>query len=285
MTALPATRFQVVNDIRLAYVEWPGRAGAQTILCLPHLTGHKGAFGPLAQRLAPDWRVIAVDLRGRAESDRPADGYGFAYHARDLLALADALDLPEFILLGHSFGATAAVYLASIQPTRVRGVVLLDGGADPKIEILRAMVPTIRRLDARYASVDDYLAAMRALPYFQPWTAALEQYFRDDVDALPDGALRSRSSAAAIARDLELHFLYCMCLHFPALRCPVLFLRPGRGLAGERGHVFSEAEAQAITANIPNCRRVEVPGVNHYTLLMTDDPPIAAPIREFLSGL
>jgi pimeloyl-ACP methyl ester carboxylesterase len=285
VTALPATRFIDVNGIRLAYAEWPGRAGAQPILCLPHLTGHKGSFGPLAERLAPDWHVFALDLRGRGESDQPADGYGFAYHARDILAFADALSLPQFVLLGHSWGATTAAYLASIQPSRVRALVLLDGGADPKAESLRAMYSTIQRLEQRYPSLEAYLAAMRAISFFQPWSAALEQYFRDDVEVLPDGTLRSRSSAPAVTRDLDLHFVYSMCVHFPALRCPVLFLRPGQGLAGERGHVYSEAEAQAITANIPHCTRVDVPGVNHYSMLLSDEPPVAQPIREFLDGI
>ena len=125
MTTLPATQFIQAHGVRLAYAEWPGPAGAETIICLPHLTGHKGSFGPLAQRLAPVWRVLALDLRGRDESDRPDDGYGLAYHARDILALADALDLPRFVLIGHSFGASTAVYLASIRPNRVRALVLL----------------------------------------------------------------------------------------------------------------------------------------------------------------
>lgn len=297
---MPPTRFVNVNGIRLAYAEWPrldrpqstgprpagqGNDGAPPIICLPHLTGHKGSFGPLAERLAPDWRVFALDLRGRGESDRADDGYGFAYHARDILAFADAVGLPRFILLGHSFGATTAVYLASIQPGRVQALVLLDGGADPQADTLRAMYPTILRLEQRYPSLEAYQDAMRALPFFHPWSAALEQYCRDDVETLPDGTLGSRSSATAITRDLDLHFLYSMCLHFPALRCPVLFLRPGNGLAGERGHVFSEAEAQAITASIPDCTWVDVPGVNHYTMLMNDEPPVAWPIRVFLKSI
>jgi pimeloyl-ACP methyl ester carboxylesterase len=285
VTSLPLTQFAHVNGIRLAYAEWPGRPGAEPIICLPHLTGHKGSFGPLAERLAPEWHIYALDLRGRGESDRPDEGYGFAYHARDILAFADATHLPQFVLLGHSFGATTAVYLGSIQPRRVRAMVLLDGGADPKADTLRAMYPTIQRLEQGYPSLDAYLASARAISFFQPWGIALEQYFRDDVQVLADGTVRARSSPAAIRRDLDLHFLYSMCLHFPALRCPVLFLRPGQGLAGERGHVFSEAEAQGITANIPNCTRVDVPGVNHYTMLMNDEPPVSEPIRALLQSI
>jgi pimeloyl-ACP methyl ester carboxylesterase len=280
----PATEFVQANGLRLAYVHWPGRAGAPAVICLPHLTGHKLSFADLGAALAPDCDVYALDLRGRGESSQPAEGYGFAYHARDVLALADALGLNHFGLIGHSFGATASVYLASIRPERVRFAVLLDGGADPKEETLRAMYPTIARLDQVYASLDAYLDAMRAIPFFQPWDAGLERYFRADVETLPDGRVRARSSAAAITRDLDAHFMYCMCLHFPALRCPTLFLRPALGLLnGARGHVFSEAEAQAIVRHIPRCQRADVPGCNHYTLLLHAGPPALAAIRAFLN--
>jgi pimeloyl-ACP methyl ester carboxylesterase len=283
---LPHTRFVDAGGLRLAYREWPGSPSATPILCLPHLTGHKGSFAPLARRLAPARRVLALDLRGRGESDQPAEGYGFAYHARDILAFADALGLPQFILLGHSFGATAAVYLAALRPRRVRALVLLDGGADPPDETLLSMVPTVRRLDQVYPSLEAYLAAQRALPFYQPWSAALEDYFRDEALAgAADGSVRSRSSGAAIERDLHQHFFYKVSLLHPALRCPVLWLRPANGLAGARGHVFIEAQAQAIVAAIPHCTRVDVPGANHYTMLLADDPPVTAPIREFLGTM
>jgi pimeloyl-ACP methyl ester carboxylesterase len=283
MTEPPATRFAVVNDLRLAYTHWSGRPGAAPLICLPHLTGHKLSFADLGAALSPDFDVYALDLRGRGESDRPAEGYGFAYHAADVLAFADALGLSEFGLLGHSFGATAAVYLASIRPQRVRALVLMDGGADPKDETLRAMYPTIGRLDQTYPSLDAYLAAMRSIPFFQPWEAGLDRYFRADVEALDGGEVRSRSSALDIRRDLDAHFLYCMCLHFPTVRCPTLFLRPALGLLGDRGHVFSEAEAQAILRFMPAARRADVPGCNHYTMLLHAGPPVLPLVRAFLA--
>lgn len=280
--ASATTHYLTLNGVRLAYGEWPGRPGAPAVVCLPHLTGHKGSFAHLAAALAPDYHVYALDLRGRGDSDRPDAGYGFAEHAQDILGLADALGLGVFAVIGHSFGATAAVYLASVRPERVTALVLLDGGADPRTETLQAMFPAVRRLAQVYPSLEAYLAAMRALTLFQPWNPALEQYFRDDVVVGPDGLVTSKSSASAIERDLEMHFWYSMCLHFPRLRCPVLFLRPAQGLRGDRGHVFSEAEAANITRHMPGCRRVDVPGVNHYTLLLHDASPAVAPIRGFL---
>ena len=271
-----------LDGVRLAYLEWPGRPSAPAVLCLPHLTGHKGSFAHLAEALAPAYHVYALDLRGRGDSDQPAAGHGFAGHAQDILGVADALGLARFAIIGHSFGATAGVYLASVWPDRVSALALLDGGADPRTETLRAMFPTVRRLAQVYPSLDVYLTAMRALPFHQPWNPALEQYFRDEVAIGPDGAVTSKSSALAIERDLEQHFGYSLCQHFPKLRCPVLFLRPAQGLRGDKGHVFSEAEAANITRHIPHCRQVDVPGVNHYTLLLHDASPAVPFVRAFL---
>jgi pimeloyl-ACP methyl ester carboxylesterase len=270
-----------VHGHPLAYADWPGERGP--LICVPHLTGHKGSFAPLARHLAPEYRVIAVDLRGRGDSAQPPHDYGFAHHARDLLGLADALGIARFALVGHSFGATTSVYLASIQPSRIQALVMLDGGADPKENTLKAMYPAIRRLGRPYASMDAYLSAMQAIPFFQPWSAALDAYFREDVVTRPDGSVIAKSSAEAIERDLDIHFYYCMCLHFPNMHCPTLFVRPMRGLLGDKGHVFTETEAAAVVRHIPGCQRVDVPEVNHYTLLIHDQPPIVAPIRAFLA--
>jgi pimeloyl-ACP methyl ester carboxylesterase len=269
-----------VNDVNLSYCEWPGEKGP--LLCLPGLVGHKGAFDEVAARLSPDYHLLALDLRGRGDSDKPAEGYGFAYHARDLLAFADALGLDHFAVVGHSFGATVAIYLASIRPERVRCLALIDGGADPKEEVLQAMRPTIARLDDVYPSVDAYLEAMRQLPYYQPWNSALERYFRQDVESLADGAVRAKARRAAVERDLDVHFYYSMCLHFPALQCPTLFIRPRNGLLGNRGHILDEREAAAFVGSIPHCWRVDLPHVNHYTMLLAAEPAVAPVVKAFM---
>ena len=126
-----------LKDIKLAYTEWPGEKGP--VICLPSITGHKGAFTNIAKILSPAYHFFALDLRGRGDSDKPGDGYGYAYHAHDILNFAEALGFSSFVLIGHSFGASVSTYLASIRPQQVRALVLLDGGADPKEEVLAAM--------------------------------------------------------------------------------------------------------------------------------------------------
>lgn len=277
----PQHREVSVDGLSLGYLEWTGERGP--LLLLPGLTGHKGSFRTLAARLSPTYQIYAVDLRGRGDSDKPPEGYGFAYHTRDLLAFLEALGIDKLSIIGHSFGATVGVYLASIRPSLVEAAVLIDGGADPNEEVLQAMRPAVRRLGATFPSMDAYLAAMREIPYFNPWNAALERYLQEDMQELPEGGVRSKSSAQAIEQDLDIHFFYSMCVHFPTMQCPTLFLRPEQGLLGDKAHVLTPKEAAAFVAWIPKGRQVDVPGVNHYTILLQEDPPVVVPILSFLA--
>lgn len=269
-----------VDGLELACLEWPGERGP--VLCLHDLIGHKGAFRALAERLSPAFRVLAVDLRGRGDSGKPRSGYGFAYHLRDLEGLADALGLERFTLVGHSFGATVSAYIAALRPARVQALVLLDGGVEPRQETLRGFIPTVRRLAEVYASMETYLEAARQVPYYRPWTRALEAYLAEGMERLPEGGVRAKACAPCIEEDLEVHFAYNMWFHLPHVNCPTLFLRPRQGLLGERGHVYRPEEAQRLVATIPGARYQEVEAGNHFTMLIHDEPPVLPAVQAFL---
>jgi len=69
-----------------------------------------------------------MDLRGMGESsaDWPArTDYSDTAIASDVVALIDALDLHDVVLVGNSLGAAAAVLATVDAPTRVRGLVLI----------------------------------------------------------------------------------------------------------------------------------------------------------------
>ncbi len=82
------------------------------------------------RRLADRFTVIAPDLRGFGDSDKPDDGpsdrAGADVHAADMLALLDALGLDRVGLVGHDVGGAVAQVLARAQPERLRGIFLFD---------------------------------------------------------------------------------------------------------------------------------------------------------------
>src|SRR6266496_172778 len=59
---------------------------------------------PVMARLADRYRLIAPDLRGFGDSDKPDGPFGPDQHAADMLALMDALDLKQAGVVGHDVG-------------------------------------------------------------------------------------------------------------------------------------------------------------------------------------
>jgi pimeloyl-ACP methyl ester carboxylesterase len=74
------------------------------------------------------YTVIAVDLRGFGDSERPAPerGYDAATMCADLVGLLDTLDVPSVNMVGHDLGGLIAYALARLHPSRVDRLALLD---------------------------------------------------------------------------------------------------------------------------------------------------------------
>jgi pimeloyl-ACP methyl ester carboxylesterase len=110
----------------LSALEQPG-AGVP-IIALHGWLDNAASFSPLAP-LLDGARVVAIDLPGHGHSDHlpAAAGYHMADNPRWVMALADALGWQRFVLLGHSMGAAASAISAAAAPSRVAGLVLIDG--------------------------------------------------------------------------------------------------------------------------------------------------------------
>lgn len=76
--------------------------------------------------LAPEYRVIAVDLRGHGESDKPYCDYSIETFADDLAALVDGLDLNDPVVVGWSVGAQVVAEYLGRDPDAVDGVVFVS---------------------------------------------------------------------------------------------------------------------------------------------------------------
>ena len=123
----------IVTPLRKQWFTAPGltycyvEAGSGPVVLLLHgFTGSKADWAPLIESLAPDYRIVAVDLPGHGESDAPADPsrYEMAMVARDLGALLAHLQVKRAHLLGYSMGGRLALYLALTQPTRWQSLAL-----------------------------------------------------------------------------------------------------------------------------------------------------------------
>jgi haloacetate dehalogenase len=76
--------------------------------------------------LANKFRVIAPDLRGYGETDKPANGYDKRNTAQELIALLDELGIDKTALVGHDRGARVATRFAKDHPQRLDRLVVMD---------------------------------------------------------------------------------------------------------------------------------------------------------------
>jgi pimeloyl-ACP methyl ester carboxylesterase len=81
---------------------------------------------PVMARLAGRHRVIAPDLRGFGDSDKPSGPFGAADHSADMLALLDALGIGRVGIVGHDVGGAAMQPLARRAPERIAGLFFFD---------------------------------------------------------------------------------------------------------------------------------------------------------------
>ena len=104
------------------------RAGAgEPMICIHGLGGTKASFLPTVAALADGYRVVAVDLPGFGESDKPiAAPYDAPYFARSILDLMDALGIESAHLIGNSMGGRIAIETGLLAPERVERIVLLS---------------------------------------------------------------------------------------------------------------------------------------------------------------
>jgi pimeloyl-ACP methyl ester carboxylesterase len=84
------------------------------------------SWDPVTKALGKDHRVVAFDQRGFGLSERSAGEYGPQRHARDLVALLNALKIKDPLIVGHSYGAQVALQAANLLGERIRGLVLVD---------------------------------------------------------------------------------------------------------------------------------------------------------------
>jgi pimeloyl-ACP methyl ester carboxylesterase len=112
-----------VNGTTLHYV-----AGGQgpALILIHGFPENWSAYAKIMPRLASQFRVVAVDLRGIGRSTPTERGYDMATMAEDVHQLAQILRLDRSYVVGHDFGGWVAYALARLHPNAVRGAMILD---------------------------------------------------------------------------------------------------------------------------------------------------------------
>jgi pimeloyl-ACP methyl ester carboxylesterase len=138
--------------------------GVPVLLIAGQATGMHG-WGPFADALAQDFRVIVFDHRGiGASGEGDTSRYSTREFASDAVAVLDAAGVAAAHVVAHSMGGRVAQWMAAEEPARVRRLVLIATSAGDR---------TAQRRDP--AAIADLLSGDRdrMLPLFfdDAWAA------------------------------------------------------------------------------------------------------------------
>ena len=221
---------------RIHFLDWGGD-GEPGVVLVHGLAASAWVWAPVARRLIAARRTVAMDLRGHGLSDAPTDtgAYDLDVLGADVVAVAEGSgvldpDDPEarVVVVGHGFGAIAAVAAAGELGDRCARLVLVDGGLEhlPTAtgtdvdEFLRGLdePPEVMR------SMAAWLADRRA---WDPatWDADQERATRAAVVETPAGRLVSATRPHALEAAVRTMFGYRPDVGLAAVTAPIVAVR------------------------------------------------------------
>jgi pimeloyl-ACP methyl ester carboxylesterase len=112
------------DGVRLHYLE---AGSGKPILMIPGWSQTAEQFRHQLEGLSDRYRVIALDMRGHGESDKPEHGYRISRLAKDVRDTIEALELDAVNILGHSMGCSVIwSYYDLFGPDRLARLLLID---------------------------------------------------------------------------------------------------------------------------------------------------------------
>lgn len=243
-------------------------------------------FSPIMADLTTWWHVHAYSHRGHGESARTPGAYRVCDYVPDLAAAVKAAR-KKCVLVGHSLGALVSMGVAAKVPDLVSAVVLLD---PPGPEFLSHIETT------PYGTI---WAALRKLAGRKDTSAVAKELADLRVpgakgDAVRFGDVRDAAALRFVARclqDLDPAVMdpplkkqwldgFDVVAVAKQVKCQALLVVAD----ATQGGMLPSADANALAAALPDCSRVDLPGVGHL-VHWQDTPATLRLLHGFLGSL
>lgn len=229
----------------------------KTLLCIHGFRGNHKALTEFSEDLN-DFRVILVDLPGYGSSTASRRKHTMNYYSSFITSFVEVLDLKNYHLFGHSFGASICVQFAATQPRGLNKLILVC----PAIPAA-GLIPSVVKLYYRTT----YLLPKRLR---KRW---LSSAFIDRVQGefmiknvsdsrkneLIEAGLRNLDEINPdVVVESLLSFLHTNLYHLAAhIRVPTLVI------AGALDYIVPIDQIIQLNNSIPNSRLITVPDHGH----------------------
>ena len=275
-TVQPADVMVTCNGMNFHYLDW-GNEGAPVMLLLHGLRGHCHSWDDVAARFCGDYRVLALDQRGRGETDwAPRGDYSTDAFVADLEEFCYTLGIEKFTLIGHSMGGRNSMAFAGRNPDMLEKLVIVDIGPeiDPvgSARITRELVEVSLEFD----SFEDALRHVMSQNRFAS-ESVMRRRLTHQTRELPNGKIgwsydpeireQRRNGTGAPPPDLW--------EPLSKITCPTLIVR------GSETDTISLSVAERMVETLANGKLVHVDNAAH--MVFEDNPgDFNAALAEFL---
>jgi pimeloyl-ACP methyl ester carboxylesterase len=255
----------VETSVGRVYVHRKGEGATPLVLLHGYMMSH-WYFQGLYPRLSERRQVIAIDLPGYGESDRPAPSrfaYDYPSFAQTVLEVLDKLGVARASLLGHSMGGGVALTLAARWPERVERMVLECPAVYPlpmPVESKLVLNRTFGRFLFNGVTRGELRRQMR------------KQHFKDPsavTDALVDHVWARLNRAGG--RDAAWHTMQTFAALSDRTADPMRVRAPTLLVWGDEDRMVPFQHARRLARSIPGARLTVVPASGHNVHLERKD--------------
>ena len=134
----------------------------------------------------------------------------------------------------------------------------------------------------RFDSKEAYIDQMKSAPYITPWLPHIDRHYQYEIEKVKGGYrtninLNHIQEESGNVRKIDCASLYAR------VQCPVLILRAPHGLISQDDLLLPEEAIQKMLMMIPNARRFDVLGTNHYGIIFQPHAHRDNAVLRFLS--
>jgi esterase len=274
----PRDGYVSARGLTFHYVEW-GQSNDPPIVCLHGITQTAHSWDEVAGALSARQRVLCLDQRGHGDSDWAPDGdYSRQTQAGDLDAVATALGLTRFILVGMSMGGINSITFTARHPDRVRALVIVDVSPEIQVRGVEAIRSFIQAAD----ELDSFEAFVERAHQFNPRRSLenIRSRLTHNLKRLPSGKWTWKYDKALRSgeRSFQASALLNLWDDVRTIQCPTLIIKGGES------DILSSESAGKLQAAIPGSQLAIVPGAGHS--VMGDNPEaFVGAVAAFLADL
>ncbi len=254
-----ASRFAMLEGNRVHYTDFG--SGDFALVFVHGWNCDESVWKEQAPTLSKNARVITVDLLGHGKSDAPPVAYTFDLQARAIEAVLEDAGVTSAVLVGHSNGTPVVRQFYRLFPSKVRGLVMVDGAL---------------RTFGNAATMEKFIAPLRGRDYAETATRFIEGMTgpikdtteREEIKAM---MLRGREQVAVS----EMEALLAPELWEPTkIEVPVLMIMA-------KQPAWTADYEEFVRSFIPNLDYQMWEGVSHF--VMQDKPAeFNRAVRQFL---